>query len=354
MPVPDPVSSTSPCANPVFQGYGSGTTGGQGKPVYRVTHLRDDGSAGSLRAALGGGNRCIIFDVGGEIVLRSQLYARNAAFVTIDGFTAPSPGITIKDYGLAFWGQDGSHDVIIRGIRIRDAGTKSCAAGGTCYDGIQIKEGAFNMVIDHVSSNNAADGAIDVGHNTHDILIQYSIISGTANQSLFQRALRNTMHHNLFINGKNRNPQVNYDNAPTPAAPDTVMDFRNNLIWNFLAYGTLARPGTSINIVNNFYYQNPTYAAPSAARAIVVDKPPEGYPPQAYTKGNFSLNRMDLNSRGNRATPFPAAALAITDACAAARAVRAGAGARSPRFGLDAVDRAYINQIQESQLSGCP
>ena len=116
-----------------YEGFGAATTGGAGKPVYRVTTLADSGS-GSLRDALSAGNRCIVFDVAGDISLRGQLYV-DGAFVTVDGFSAPSPGITLRDYGIGMWGTGGVHDVILRGLRFRNAGQKTCAAG-KCWDAI--------------------------------------------------------------------------------------------------------------------------------------------------------------------------------------------------------------------------
>ena len=69
--------------------------------VVRVTTLAPDGP-GSLTDALSQGNRHIVFDVGGIIDLRSTSAARPdyeiilaKSNITIDGSTAPSPGISI-------------------------------------------------------------------------------------------------------------------------------------------------------------------------------------------------------------------------------------------------------------------
>src|SRR5262245_64407193 len=114
--------------------------------MVRVTTL-DDAARGSLRQALRGGNRTIVFDVAGEIQLTSHLYV-GGAFVTVDGFSAPPPGITLRGHGLIIRGNRGAHDVVVRGIRVRDS----------AIDGIQVSYGAHNVVIDHVSVAGSAGG----------------------------------------------------------------------------------------------------------------------------------------------------------------------------------------------------
>jgi hypothetical protein len=101
------------------QGFGAITLGGRGGALVRVTTL-DDAGKGSLREALRHGHRTIVFDVAGEIALKSHLYVQGA-FVTIDGLSAPPPGITLRGHGLVIRGNRGAHDVIVRGIRVRDS-----------------------------------------------------------------------------------------------------------------------------------------------------------------------------------------------------------------------------------------
>ena len=139
----------SASASSAYEGFGASTPGGAGKPIYHVTNLQDSG-AGSLRDALSQGNRTVVFDVGGDIVLAREIAIRSA-FVTVDGLTAPSPGITLKNKGLIVRGT-GGHDIIISGLRIRDAS----------QDGIWITDAAYNVVIDHVSVQNSGDGNIDI------------------------------------------------------------------------------------------------------------------------------------------------------------------------------------------------
>src|SRR5262249_23122614 len=158
------------------QGFGGSTRGGAQGTVVRVTTLADNGNdeqpiPGSLREALAGSNRYVVFAVGGEIALATHLFVRGS-YVTIDGLTAPSPGITLRNYGLTLRGKRGAHDVVVRGLRIRDI--VRAAGGDTQFDGIQVYEGAFNIVIDRVSIDGADDGSIDVTGASHDVTISWN------------------------------------------------------------------------------------------------------------------------------------------------------------------------------------
>jgi hypothetical protein len=64
----------------------------------------------------------------------------------------------------------------------------------------------------------------------------------------------------------------------------------------------------------------------------------------AYVSGNHSRNGWSVN-QSDRATPFSAVVPRTTDAITAAHEVVAKAGARGPRFGLDATDQNYLAQI---------
>jgi hypothetical protein len=317
--------------------------------VYRVRTLADSGPH-SLRDAVSAGQRCVVFDVAGEIILHRQLYVAGS-LLTVDGFTAPAPGITLRGYGIAIWGDKGAHDVILRGLRFRDAGQKSCAARGPCYDGIQVKR-SYRIVIDHVSVDHAADGTIDVGgdvgYAARDITIQWSIMSGTRNQSLIgDHSVRVSQYRNLFIAGQNRNSQAQWDGSLATQPPATVLDFRNNVVWGFSDYGTIIRRNATANVVANYYYQAPRHAA-TAGRALVVDR--QG---RAHATANNSQNGVRVDAQGTEAVAFPAPPAETTDACTAAHAVIHGAGARGPAFALDGIDRAYIGELVGSSGLQC-
>jgi hypothetical protein len=311
------------------QGFGATTPGGAGGAIVRVTNLNDDGP-GSLRAAVAKGNRTVVFDVAGDIVLNDYLSVRGA-FITIDGLTAPAPGITLRNRGLLIRGSRGAHDVIVRGIRVRNSP----------IDGIQIAYGAYNVVIDRVSVQGSGDGNLDITENAHDITVAWSIFAEplSGKTMLIKYApSRVSLHHNLFVRGLTRNPNASIDNASTPAT-DTTLDMRNNLVWDWsYGWGTNVHYGVRANVVANFY-ASPRSSKGDQRNALLVDRTTA----RVHTSGNRSgdLATLDLNTLGNEPTPFAAPPVDTEDACVAAGSVLANAGVRP----LDAVDEQYLAKI---------
>jgi len=327
---------TSAVDSSEYQGFGAATPGGSGQPVYRVTNLRDSGP-GSLRDAVSRGHRYIVFDVGGEINLSSRIHVRGS-YITIDGFTAPRPGITLKGWGLYMWGNDGAHNIIVRGIRVRNS------AG----DGLHVSKRAHDIVIDRSSVAFAGDGNIDITEGAYNVTVSRTILAepaaGNKNMLImYDSPRRITLHHNLFIKAESRSPQVQTDGFGTPAT-ETTVDMRNNVIWDWSGgYGTRVRYGPRVNIINNFYAAN----GGDARDALIVCPGPEcddSNPASAarvFAEGNISADGINLNARGNQSAPFPAAQVDTQDALAAACLVVSSAGVRP----LDAVDQQYLSEI---------
>lgn len=345
---PDTQSQKSQTNKP--EGFGSITLGGTGKIIVHVTNL-DSAGPGSLYNAMGS-DRIIVFDVAG-IINNFQWDSSNefpVSNLTIDGNTAPSPGITLDNAnsanGLSF--QDGCHDIIVRNIRVRNAGN----------DCINVVNG-YNMVFDHISVSGGSDGNFDITAGAHDITVQYSIIgSGTSAWSgamlIAYNGTRNiSIHHNLF-NSRNatgigeRNPLIHcVDNILTN---NLMVDFRCNVIWNWGAndgagwgYGSALDYGGTANFINNFYQTT----------GVMFDNPIEldhlSTNSRGYLSGNVSGNAgINPNSPSNHAIwPIPSwAGVTTENTCTAASLVLAGAGCQP----LDAADKVYVSNVS---LANC-
>jgi len=316
---------SAPCENPRYEGFGENVTGGLEQSVYHVTNLNDSGTD-SLRDAVSQGNRCIVFDIGGTINLSSDL--RVSSNTTIDGLSAPSPGITLRGRTLIM--EDEVNNIIVRGIRVR----------GSSDDGIRVFN-SHDIVIDHVSVSDFGDGAVDITQNSYNVTLSWSILgNGTPNHNfptlISYETERISVHHNLYSNSADRNPKCALnDNASSNQSNEVTCDVRNNLIWNYKFNGSRNDNGANVNVISNYYYSSSNnlngITANSGARV--------------YAAGNYSKNGYNLNSQRNVSLPFTAAAVHTRDAITAANLVLSNAGARGDNFGLDDLDRAYIDQV---------
>lgn len=143
-----------------LSGFGFRTRGGAGRPVHTVTPLADSGP-GSLRDALSKADRdggTIRFAVGGRD--RAPLGA-GPNRVTIDGSSAPAPGITLLGERAGAGGTGVLNlyhgNVIVRGLRIRNA----------MNDGIHIvprrSEAIANVVVWHGRRHSAVTNLVAAG-----------------------------------------------------------------------------------------------------------------------------------------------------------------------------------------------
>lgn len=121
------------------------TRGGSGGKTVKVTSLANRGP-GSLAAALATkGPRVIEFAVAGAIDLGGRSLSVAEPQVTIAGETAPSPGITLINGGLNI----GTHDVIVRHVRIRPGAGSRAKKSGWEVDGLSTVGGAHDVIVDH-------------------------------------------------------------------------------------------------------------------------------------------------------------------------------------------------------------
>lgn len=327
------------------EGFGAVTTGGAGKPACVVTSLADRGP-GTLRACLAFGGRQVVFAVAGEIELESALVVMGG-HVTIDGFTAPAPGITLRGHGLALRrglpGEDAdAHDVIVRGLRIRSA-----ALGDESADCIGIYGEVYNVVIDHVSIFRCGDGGIDISGGPRDVTVQWSIVSadkvmllGATSSSLRLDTRRLSLHHNVVPEGIDRMPLVR------PAghqATETTVDIRHNVFRGWRrSSGTKLEAGTWANLVGNTYIPRPDKSPEDRAASVRIDRGT-----RVYTAGNAELGEPpapDYNRYGSEPAPLPAPPVTPH----AAGCVVAHAGMRP----LDDVDARLLAGLEDLPCPG--
>ncbi len=241
-----------------YTGFGAIATGGEGRPVYPVTSLADSG-IGSLRSVLDtagrlGGGR-IVFAVGGDVVLHAAL--RVPANVTLDGLTAPAPGITL--WGDRLPAGDGvleirRGNVVVRGLRIRNAVNDGIQIAAT--NGTSIRR----IVVDHCAITNSGDGGIDVTGSAdarvRDVTLSWNYLAANggpcANKGWCGGATlvkygveRISVHGNVWDKNLRRNPSV--DGA------ETLADVRGNVVRGYVESGTQLRNGAAGNVVGNFF-----------------------------------------------------------------------------------------------------
>ena len=298
-----------PCSvSAAYEGFGTTTQAGNQGQVVEVTSLEDSGS-GTLREALKVGEtpRRIIFRVGGTIKLQRPVKIKEQSFITIDGSTAPSPGITLVDRPLYI--QD-SHDILITHIRVRHSQS----------DGLTIR-GSHHVIVDHCSLTDAGDENIGITQDCHDVTVSWCIIGDTRSGSELKPkgvlianfdkpAVTNvSLHHNLFLHESQRNPQI---------STVGLFDIRNNVIWHWRAYGIRMRRGARGNIINNVFKTEV-----NARKAILLTENPG----PVYIEGNQGPENFDVNRLSTAQSPFSVATVSTDPVEAVEQKVLRDAGA---------------------------
>lgn len=357
-----PDTIVTPPVNPFkIEGYGALAGGANTTKIYHVTNLKSTGQ-GSLNYILSETNPTgyrIVFDVSGQINQSHRVYSGD--HFTIDGSTAPFPGINIKTNGGDGLVLEGSnvHHIIVRGLV-----TDSCS-----NDGIAINDGAHDITITNCTSYGNGDGNIDISSDSYNNSIQFCIIgnnvarvNGNSGGSLLT-GHNNSFHHNLCYPAPPNKPEDgerfpyvhhNYGVKATPPSPDA--DVRNNLIWNWgrdnstgSGFGIKIVYAATGNAVNNYLKTISTGAIPDGITTNSGE--PDG---KAYIAGNVSGNGFNYNAKSTSPEFTVPAQYQITmqDACSAAKLVlqQAGITQRDSNSKRRSDEQVYVNNII---LTGC-
>ena len=291
-------------AFPGAEGHGRYTTGGRTGTIVHVTNLNDSGT-GSLRAAVSSSNRIVVFDVGGEIALNSDLVFKDN--ITLLGQTAPEPGITLRYRTIRPGGNN-----IIRFIRFRRGEEKDVNDGADAT----WQRGKTNMILDHCSFSWSIDEIASFYDNQNFTMQWCTLGEALANpgHSKGEHSYGGiwggkgaSFHHNFLCHMQNRVPRfcgarygdsyAKYDKTKyaNPIQAE-IVDFRNCVMYNWGngngCYGGTG--GGQINIVNNYYKAGPATVNKTRVTQVSVatssnadESPYMGYAARYYINGNY-------------------------------------------------------------------
>jgi hypothetical protein len=337
-----------PPAFPGAEGFGKYAIGGRGGKALAVTNLNDSGP-GSFRAACeASGPRIVVFRVSGTIALKSKLNIENP-YITIAGQSAPGDGICIRNHGVKI---DTEH-FVVRYLRVRPGDTS-----GIEYDGLSA-EGSQG-IIDHCSVSWGTDETLSI-NKADNFTVQWCMVAESLYDSIHKKGKHGygglwggpggSWHHNILAHHSSRNPRASGNEE------SGLMDFRNNVIYNWgfnSAYGGELWPR---NWVNNYYKAGPA-TKDNVRHRIFIQADARG---RMFAHGNFvagfpTITRdnwnggIDFSPDGEASEktlrayePYVVAPVETQSAAEAFESVLAHAGASKRR---DAVDARIIEETR--------
>ena len=308
----DPGAEAAP---PALQGYGTESSfgGGAGAETCVVTTTADTGP-GTLRDCVTNRTgpvdnptpRTVTFDVAGTITLRSDLRIRQP-YLTIDGLSAPAPGITVAKEGngeegetvINTWRGMGTcgHDVLVQGLRFvgvwtRDTTAHSQNAGLLSVDGEDLPGCLHHIAIWRNVYVNGQDSAGTVWGSVTDMTFAHNLvlycyhpqsISHAPGGQAGQQRERLSLHHNLYAYSTERIPNVRGNVWDTNIEQNIMHQWAALGLGSGYALRFRCRGGgcpQRINLLDNHF----TSASPAPSGAIVIEDGVD--PAQIFSAGN--------------------------------------------------------------------
>jgi hypothetical protein len=297
-------AQSSAVAFPGAEGYGRLASGGRGGDVYEVTTMADAGP-GSLREGFrtAQGPRTIVFRTSGTIQLKSKLLL-DKSNITIAGQTAPGDGIALRDFTFQV---RNATNIVIRYLRLR-LGDQNKGKGAKGGDDTFNTDDIDNVIMDHCSLSWAIDGTHDLRRGGN-FTMQWSIVSEALNHSLHNKGSHAmaasyrspsgniSLHHNIYATCRDRHPSLGSELAP----PQYIVDFRNNIDYNWSHPGTCNFCDAFINCISNLWRPGPMSDPKGLPIAMKGGLPDMA---RGYMEGNIFEQRDDLTKDNYAALDF--------------------------------------------------
>ena len=204
--------------------------------------------------------------------------------VTIAGQTAPGDGICIRNHTVSVE----ADNVIIRYIRFRCGISSGTGDPSDAITGI----GNRNIIIDHCSMSWSVDEAASF-YDNENFTMQWCIISESLYDAGHPKGEHGyggiwggagaSFHHNLLASHTSRNPRFCGARYHPETRETEIVDFRNNVIFNWGFNSSYGGEMGQQNMINNYYKSGP--ATRKQVRHRIVE--PSDSLGKWYISGNY-------------------------------------------------------------------